>query len=121
VNPGEATTRYSAEASRAGIQVRAVSHLLRAVDSGTIAAAELNEFVSLASVSAAVIRRSMAELRLNPANLVLNGAFYFLRGGRIVAAVQQPALLTWIASRWYRAAVLALLLGLVVAALVRYS
>ncbi len=112
---------YSADGSRDASQVRVVSQLLRGVDAGTITAGELNKFISLASIAPAVVWRSLAELGLDPANRVLNGAFYALRGGRIVAAREQPALSAWTTSRWYKAAFLALLLGLVLIALVRHS
>lgn len=115
---GAPVTPYN-EGSRESSQVRAMSHLLRRIDTGAITAAQLNEFLSVACIAPEVMRRSIAELGLDPRNLALNGAIYLLRHGWIVPADQSSSPLSLTAENCYRAAALALLLGLVVLALVR--
>lgn len=77
-------TPYLTKSSKETFQVRTVSHLLRRVDAGEVSVAELNLFLTLASVSPETTRRAIFEMGLSPTDLLLNEVFYTVRGGQLL-------------------------------------
>ena len=109
---------YLAGDSRFAAEMRAVSHVIRGIDAGTIAVEDFNAFLNVAGVEQGIISRSLTELGLNPENLVLNGALYRLAAGGLVPVRQPPP--TGDGLR-LQTLLVVVLLGLIAAALIRFS
>lgn len=115
--------RADAPGERMAAQTRVVSRLVTAIDQGLITVDELNRFLSLVSLESGTVRMAFTQAGRDPENVVLHGLLYRLVGERFVAAGrrQTPADGDVVPRLWIQTALLLVVAGLIVVALMRFS
>jgi hypothetical protein len=112
---------YVAAEGKISAQSRVVAGLLRAVNEGTVTVEEVNAFISLFAIDPQVVRRALPDTGRDPelAGVVLRDGLYRLVNGRLVATTPMPTL--EVSRLWLETIAVAVLLGLVAAAAIRFS